>query len=176
MIFNYSYWQYSWGSGQSGYYGTSGWSNTGQYLAFTQIPTMTSNTTPSGIAFSNDGVNQTGAWMAFTPYTSFNAGQTYFIFPNFSYYVQYQFPQPTLVYAMSFHEYPIGNTLVYTLSASNDNINYTNLGIAGSGGTGNIQGIYNSNFYTFYRFTPLSNGIYADVYIENLQMYGYYTI
>lgn len=94
------------------------------------IPTMTSNTTPSGIASCSDAWSNMDAWTAFRHYSSgWHPSDTSNNF-NVGHWVQYQFIQPT-----TFNMITEGNytstaipSSTFDIKISNDGVNFITIG------------------------------------------------
>lgn len=88
-------------------------------LQITEIPTMTSNTTPYGVASASEGT----AWQAF------DKKGTYWQPNGINNWVQYEFPQPIIPtrYSVQTHQDNGIQGSAWTLKASNDGVTFTDL-------------------------------------------------
>lgn len=125
------------------------------------VPTMTSNTTPSGVA-SADSIDGTGyeAYRAFDnagsttdAWISGSAASSY----TYPHWIQYQFPTAQVVGGLHFKNYSTGSNGVKTfkVQGSNDGTTWTDLysGTGTNAGGGTLQEFYfdNTTAYLYYR-------------------------
>ena len=122
------------------------------------IPTMSSNTEPSGECFSNRSVN-----VSYAPWKAFNNGDGYWQASQGGAtavdYVGYKFPKAINAKVIS-----IGSSVPMSIEASNDGSNWTTLGVDG-------KRLINTESYLYYRARSIgSSG--AACYVWQLQFYG----
>ena len=146
----------------------------------TKVPTMTSNTTPSGVASANDEYTSIGfyAWKAFDGVSNVQDGWYTNTLSN--QWIKYQFTSAVKVYKMVHTSWwQNGNasqSLIkeWKLQGSNDDATYTDLvsGTDSSTGILNISTLLNpSTSYNYYKFNVLETYI-SGAGLRELQFYG----
>ena len=137
-----------------------------------KVPTMTSNTEPSGQVIFSSSVS--AAWNVFDRNISTSwASET-----NTNSWVGYKFTENKIVKRVSFNSYASGSSDFrvknFKIQASNDNSNWTDLfsGTASASSDEQFFDINNNNSYLYYRMyvTDVYSG--AFIQIIELQFYG----
>jgi hypothetical protein len=134
------------------------------------VPVLKSDTIPFGIASASIESGGYFAYQAFFDTFGWDSNSVNFL----GSWVQYKFTKPRIVTSYKI-QLPFVKATTFTLSASNDNINFNVLDTQSTGGgtTDSYFSIINKNAYLIYRititvYTPGFTGA-----IRNLQFYGY---
>jgi hypothetical protein len=140
------------------------------------IPTMTSNTTPSGVASGSSSVNATyDYYKVFDKNTANNDG---WCTPSgvTSGWIQYQFTSPIIIgqYTLTTDSYPTYMPKNWTFEGSVDGVNYTVLdtqtNIAFATNEKKVFSIPNTTFYSYYRLNITSNNGASQLQINEIEM------
>lgn len=140
-----------------------------------KVPTMTSNTTPSGVCSAEDYYGQEAypAWKAFDGVLGALNGWIGEDPKSGSSWVQYQFPSSVTIKIFAYAA--CNNTRYWTgkLKASNDGSTFTTLlsNINGNNDSLRYVVLSNSTAYKYYRLYVTKTGIYAGQ-VGELQFYG----
>ena len=127
------------------------------------IPTMTSNTTPSGVASTSNEYQGHSAWYAFD-----NNDETYTYIYGATVWLQYQFTKKKCVKKLHVVFGGIGFT-TYNIQASNDGSSWVDLASDVSVSNSDVT-INNNNKYLYYRLSATSGSKFHE--IKTLQFYG----
>lgn len=155
-----------------------------EYILKDKVPTMTSNTAPYGEVIGTASTQPASSYPDLQIWTAFDGEDSsdkrafwQISLAPLPIYLGYHFTNPTCVKRFSLKNRDgINSPNDITLQASNDGINYVNLGdyINGDGdGTTTVFDVENNNYYLDYRIavkTVNGNGVYLN--IVTLQFYG----
>lgn len=147
-----------------------------------QVPTMTSNTAPSGVASSSPSLNNGQPYQAFDGISNsvfWNVG-------NLPGIIQYQFTSGKVIQSYVIRldsstgdTVPVGGWKSWTFDGSNDGSSWTTLdtrsGVTLAGDTDNSFSFSNSTSYTYYRWRVTTGGS-SRATITELKMVGPPTI
>jgi hypothetical protein len=132
---------------------------------------MTSNTTPSGVAFASS--QPTSGGVTYYAYRAFNGDMSTVwasseISPTYS-YIGYQFPSKKKIFIARVQ---FGQNTTYNLQGSNDGVTYTNIVAGGTATAGTGKGDLINVEYQYFRYysTPQISGRGQSVYMA--QFYG----
>lgn len=137
-----------------------------------KVPTMTSNTSPSGQAFCKDHYSTSDAWKAFdgndnTPCESGSSGLPWWL--------GYKFTSAVCIKMFKMYYRPSPYYMAaFTLQGSNDNSNWTDLGSYTNSSASTLKTYIsnNSNKYSYYRVNCTQGSGGAGVGAQTLQFYG----
>lgn len=154
-----------------------------EYVDNAKVPTMTSNTTPSGESFSGSALSVYLAYKAFDndASTEWVSNYTSALSTHQTDTIGYKFDNAVSIQKLYFHDYNPNYdfNMTYIFSGSNDGVTYTDLyteNTAKSVRNGLTQIINNSENYTYYRLTVTmwasSSNTGNHPRFDTLQFYG----
>lgn len=144
-----------------------------------KVPTMTSNTTPSGVASASSEPYTSQGYYAYKAFMDGTANYDFWIGMKSNAWLQYQFPSAIKVRKVYVKNCNGGGNNPYymqgfTIQGSNNGSTFTNLGtgtITQSANTEKTITFVNNNAYKYYRIVP-DMGSMSWATVGRLQLYG----